>query len=78
VNFLRIFLLLFFRSCLNTFIAEYTGQPVEKIQIDCDRDFYMTPEEAVEYGIIDNVIETKTSHMQKPKMPNLEDVESFL
>ena len=38
----------------------------------------MTPEEAVDYGIIDEVIQTKTSHMPKPDMPNLEDVESFL
>ena len=70
--------ILFVRSCLNTFIADYTGQPIDKIQEDCDRDFYMTPEEAVDYGIIDEVIETKTSHMVKPPMPNLEDVESFL
>ena len=70
--------ILFVRSCLNTFIADYTGQPIDKIQEDCDRDFYMTPEEAVDYGIIDEVIQTKTSHMPKPDMPNLEDVESFL
>jgi len=70
--------ILFVRSCLNTFIADYTGQPIEKIQEDCDRDFYMTPEEAKDYGIIDEVIATKTSHMVKPQMPNLEDVASFL
>lgn len=47
--------ILYIRACLNTFIADYTGQPVEKIEEDCDRDFFMTPEEAVDYGIIDEV-----------------------
>merc|ERR1712083_655089 len=32
--------ILFVKSCLNKFIAEYTGQPVDKIEEDCDRDFY--------------------------------------
>jgi ATP-dependent Clp endopeptidase proteolytic subunit ClpP len=70
--------ILFVRSCLNTFIAEYTGQPVSKIQEDCDRDFYMTPEEAKDYGIIDEVIQTKTSSMPKPRMPDLDDINAFL
>merc|ERR1719198_2118143 len=69
--------ILFVRSCLNTFIAEYTGQPIDKIEEDCDRDFYMTPEEAVDYGLIDSVIETKTSAIKKPKMPNLAKIDSF-
>ena len=56
---------------LNTYIAEYCDQPKSKIEEDCDRDFFMTPEEAVEYGIIDEVIETKTSKIPKPPMPNL-------
>jgi len=70
--------ILFVRSCLNTYIADYTGQTVEKIQADCDRDFYMTPEEAKDYGIIDEVVTTKTSHMKKPVMPDLEDIEAWL
>jgi len=69
--------ILFVRSCLNTFIAEYSGQTVEKIEEDCDRDFYMTPEEAVDYGLIDAVIETKTSKMKKPRMPSLIKTETF-
>merc|ERR1719189_437840 len=63
--------ILFVRSCLNTFIAEYTGQPIDKIEEDCDRDFYMTPEKAVDYGLIDEVIKTKTSHIPLPAMPSL-------
>ena len=41
---------------LNHLIATHTGQPFEKIEKDTDRDFYLSPEEAIEYGIIDGVI----------------------
>lgn len=44
------------RSRLNDILAKHTGQPLERIQRDTDRDFYMTAEQAVEYGIIDTVI----------------------
>ena len=63
--------ILFIREVLNTYIAEYCDQPKDKIEEDCDRDFFMTPEEAVDYGIIDEVITTKTSHIEKPEMPSL-------
>eukprot|EP00531_Pseudo-nitzschia_arenysensis_P005093 CAMPEP_0116137476 /NCGR_PEP_ID=MMETSP0329-20121206/12267_1 /TAXON_ID=697910 /ORGANISM="Pseudo-nitzschia arenysensis, Strain B593" /LENGTH=267 /DNA_ID=CAMNT_0003632391 /DNA_START=41 /DNA_END=844 /DNA_ORIENTATION=+ len=63
--------ILFIREVLNTYIAEYCDQPKDKIEEDCDRDFFMTPEEAVDYGIIDEVVKTKTSHITKPEMPTL-------
>jgi len=63
--------ILFVRQQLNTFIADYTGQPIDKVQDDCDRDFFMTPEEAKDYGLIDEVIQTKSSHLTKPPMPVL-------
>ena len=44
------------RDLLNHILAEHTGQTVEKIEADTDRDFVMTAEEALEYGIIDEVI----------------------
>jgi ATP-dependent Clp protease protease subunit len=37
-------------------IAQHTGQPLEKVAKDMERDYFMTAEEAKEYGIIDNVI----------------------
>ena len=40
-------------------ISERTGQPFDKVWADCDRDHWMTAEEAKEYGIIDNVIKRK-------------------
>ena len=41
---------------LNSILAENTGQPLEVIEADTERDNYMTAEEAKEYGIIDAVI----------------------
>eukprot|EP00595_Chromulina_sp_UTEXLB2642_P001424 CAMPEP_0196764066 /NCGR_PEP_ID=MMETSP1095-20130614/5316_1 /TAXON_ID=96789 ORGANISM="Chromulina nebulosa, Strain UTEXLB2642" /NCGR_SAMPLE_ID=MMETSP1095 /ASSEMBLY_ACC=CAM_ASM_000446 /LENGTH=236 /DNA_ID=CAMNT_0042118657 /DNA_START=138 /DNA_END=848 /DNA_ORIENTATION=- len=61
--------ILFVRAQINAYIAEFTGQPVEKVEQDCDRDFFLTPEQAVDYGIIDEVVVTKTSHIKKPSMP---------
>eukprot|EP00577_Skeletonema_sp_RCC1716_P018833 CAMPEP_0113390618 /NCGR_PEP_ID=MMETSP0013_2-20120614/10261_1 /TAXON_ID=2843 ORGANISM="Skeletonema costatum, Strain 1716" /NCGR_SAMPLE_ID=MMETSP0013_2 /ASSEMBLY_ACC=CAM_ASM_000158 /LENGTH=266 /DNA_ID=CAMNT_0000273783 /DNA_START=56 /DNA_END=856 /DNA_ORIENTATION=+ /assembly_acc=CAM_ASM_000158 len=63
--------ILFVKACLNKYIAEYCDQPVEKIEEDTDRDFFMTPYEALDYGIIDEVIKTKTSHIPLPPMPSL-------
>merc|ERR1712039_703253 len=44
------------KSTLNGYLAESTGQSIEQITIDTDRDFYMSAAEAVEYGLIDAVI----------------------
>ena len=45
----------------------------EKIAEDTDGDFFMTPYEALDYGIIDEVVKTKTSHIPYPAMPSLFD-----
>ncbi|WP_257348490.1 ATP-dependent Clp endopeptidase proteolytic subunit ClpP [Pseudalkalibacillus decolorationis] len=44
------------REHLNKIISERTGQPVEKVAIDTDRDYFLSAEEAKEYGIIDDII----------------------
>jgi len=44
---------------LNRILAKHAGQPLERIEKDTDRDFYLSSQEAKEYGIIDKVIETK-------------------
>ena len=44
------------KDMLNTMLAADTGQSVERVDKDTDRDFIMSPEEAVEYGLIDEVI----------------------
>ena len=47
--------ILFIKDKLNKELSDRSGQPIERIMEDTDRDFYMSPSEAVEYGIIDNV-----------------------
>ncbi|MEK7181345.1 MAG: ATP-dependent Clp endopeptidase proteolytic subunit ClpP [Patescibacteria group bacterium] len=41
---------------INQILAKHTGKPVAKIERDTDRDFYMTPQEAKEYGLVDEII----------------------
>lgn len=44
---------------LNRILADLTGQPLEKIQLDTERDYYMTSEQAKDYGLIDEIIARK-------------------
>ncbi len=48
--------ILFLKSRLNKELAHRTGQPLERIEEDTDRDFFMSPTEAVSYGLIDTVL----------------------
>ncbi|WP_019133202.1 ATP-dependent Clp endopeptidase proteolytic subunit ClpP [Peptoniphilus obesi] len=47
------------RERINHILAERTGQKLEKIEKDTDRDYYLNPEEAVEYGLIDKVVTSR-------------------
>ncbi|MEK7841764.1 MAG: ATP-dependent Clp endopeptidase proteolytic subunit ClpP, partial [Deltaproteobacteria bacterium] len=49
------------REELNEILAKHTGQPIDKISKDTERDFFMTGEQAKEYGIIDAVIEKRAA-----------------
>ena len=49
------------RSKLNDILVHHTGQPVDKIEIDTDRNYFMSAEEAKEYGIIDEIMERRES-----------------
>ncbi len=51
--------LLEIRDQINRILAHHTGQPLERIEKDTDRDYFMTPEEAQEYGLIDEIIRPK-------------------
>ncbi len=48
--------ILFLKKTLNSLLAEHTGQPLDKINEDTERDYFLSPSEAVEYGLIDKVI----------------------
>jgi ATP-dependent Clp protease protease subunit len=51
--------MLYLRDQLEAKLADNTGQTIEKIHLDCERDFYMSAEQAKEYGIIDTVVEAR-------------------
>ena len=50
---------------INELFAHHTGQPLDKIEKDSDRDFFMSPEEALKYGIIDEIIKGKVKEKKK-------------
>ncbi len=56
------------RERLNKILASHTGQPLERVKNDTERDKYLTPEEAQEYGIIDEII-TKRRGAREPLPP---------
>ena len=47
------------RKKLDEILAKHTGQPIKKVSVDTDRDYFMTADEAKKYGIIDKIIETR-------------------
>jgi ATP-dependent Clp protease protease subunit len=49
------------RDVLNKILADHTGQPMERIAKDTDRDFYMTATEAKEYGVVDDILTKQVS-----------------
>jgi len=51
--------LLRIKDLINRILSKHTGQPIEKIEKDTDRDFFMNAYEALEYGLIDKVIESE-------------------
>jgi ATP-dependent Clp protease protease subunit len=53
------------REQMNNIIAKHTGQSVKRIEKDTDRDLFMTGKQAVEYGLVDEVIVTRPG---KPKL----------
>ena len=55
------------RENLNRLLAKHTGQPVERIQTDTERDYFMSSEAAKEYGVIDEVVTRKKPEPGKDK-----------
>jgi len=47
------------RETLNKILADYTGQPIDRISRDVDRDYIMSPDQGVEYGMIDKVVTSR-------------------
>ena len=53
--------ILYLKETLNSLLAEHTGQNIQKISEDTDRDHFLSPQEAVEYGLIDKVVSNLNS-----------------
>ncbi len=60
------------REELNGIMARHTGQPIDRINLDTERDFYMSGLQAKEYGLVDEVISSRS----KPKEGHLSEVET--
>jgi ATP-dependent Clp protease protease subunit len=62
--------ILYLKKQLNEHLARHTGQPLEKIEEDTERDFFMSAEEARDYGLIDLVITRRPSATNPPEILN--------
>jgi ATP-dependent Clp protease protease subunit len=59
--------ILLMRERLNNLISEHTGKPIETIEKDTDRDFWMSPDQAAEYGLVDSVQKTRAQIAEEEK-----------
>ena len=53
--------ILYLRERLNKLMADHTGQPLTRIEKDVERDYFMSAEQAKEYGLIDRILETRST-----------------
>ena len=63
--------ILYLRAKMNELMASHTGQPLERIERDFDRDRFMSAEEAKAYGIIDNIITHRGELVEETKQPSV-------
>ena len=56
---IRVKYMLKLKQQLNGIIASHTGKPIEQVERDCDRDYFMTPDEAKSYGLVDEVVKSR-------------------
>ena len=69
---IRVKFMLKLKHRLNTIIAKHSGQPVEVVEKACDRDNFMSPEEAKKFGLVDEVVASRK------ELPNLPDKTSVI
>jgi ATP-dependent Clp protease protease subunit len=56
---IRVRYMLRLKQRLNGIIAKHTGKPIEQVEKDTDRDYFMTADEAKKYGLVDEVVESR-------------------
>jgi ATP-dependent Clp protease protease subunit len=63
---IRVKYMLRLKQRLNSILSVHTGKPIEQVERDCDRDYYMSPDEARSYGLVDEVVKSRK------EIPNLD------
>jgi len=63
--------ILYLRTKMNELMSKHTGQPVERIERDFDRDRYMSAEEAKAYGLIDTIVESRGALVEETHQPSV-------
>jgi ATP-dependent Clp protease protease subunit len=63
--------ILYLRGKMNELMSKHTGRPIEQIERDFDRDFYMSAEEAKAYGIIDTIVESRGEIVAESAQPSV-------
>jgi ATP-dependent Clp protease protease subunit len=63
--------ILYLRTKMNELMSKHTGQPVERIERDFDRDRYMSAEEAKAYGLIDTIVESRGELVEETHQPSV-------
>ena len=71
---IRVKYMLKLKQRLNSIISHHTGQPVEKVERDCDRDNFMSAEEAKNYGLVDQVVQSRREVANMPTSSSKEFV----
>jgi len=63
--------ILYLREKLNSLMAKHTGQPIEQVERDTDRDRWMSAEDAKVYGLVDNIVSNRADTGDAPKIPSV-------
>ena len=63
--------ILYLRGKLNALMAKHTGQPIEQIERDTDRDRWMSAEDAKAYGMVDHIVAHRAEMAEAPRIPSV-------
>ena len=58
--------MLLVRERLNQILSSHTGQPIDRIQVDTERDTFLGPQEAIGYGLVDKVLDKRGALVSPP------------
>jgi len=64
---IRVKYMLRLKNRLNTILSKHTGKPIEQVEKDCDRDNFMTADEAKAYGLVDEVVQSRKQITNLPE-----------